>query len=149
MSRHFLIGVAAVAAASLAVLPAEAAGCNGSATIGSGGSAAAGDTSATTLGTGAACQTDNGTNATIGSGGSAATANGKAMSHTNTHANKNNLHSQSKAQAMDKGTFSKSHTHTKIKHGDELQSRTKTMSHVPGQKPVMNTTRVQTEVPNQ
>jgi hypothetical protein len=84
--------------------------------------------------------------ASIGSAGSAATAEGKAKSRTNTNINKNNLQSQSKAQAMDKGTFSKSKTKTKIRHGEVLDSRTKTMAHVPGEKPVMDTTRVQTEV---
>lgn len=36
---------------------------------------------------------------------------------------------------MDKGTFSKSQTKTRVK-GDELESKTRTMSHVPGEKPV-------------
>ena len=143
MFRSFLVGATAMAAIALAA-PASAQDCQGAGTVGSGGSAAAGDTSASTLGTGAACDTGSGTNATVGSGGSAATAAGKAQSMTHTHANKNNLQSQSKAQAMDKGTFSKSMTKTKIKHGDDLQSRTKTMSHVPGQKPVMDRTTADT-----
>lgn len=145
MSRSFLIGATALAAVAF-VFPAGAQDCRGAGTVGSGGSAAAGDTSASTLGTGAACDTGSGTNATVGSGGSAATAAGKAQSMTHTHANRNNLQSGSKAQAMDKGTFSKSMTKTKIKHGDNLQSRTKTMSHVPGQKPVMNRTSTDTQI---
>lgn len=47
---------------------------------------------------------------------------------------------QSKAQAMDKGTFSKSQTKTKVTD-DGLQSRTKTMSHVPGEKPTKSKTK--------
>lgn len=148
MFKTIVIG--ALAAGSLAfAVPADAGDCRNSATIGSGGSASAGGTSASTLGTGAACDTGDGTNATIGSGGSAAAVDGKAKSRTKTSVNSQNLQSRSKAQAMDKGTFSKSQTKTKIKHGEELQSRTKTMAHVPGEKPIKNTTRVETEVPNQ
>lgn len=41
---------------------------------------------------------------------------------------------------MDKGTFSKSQTKTKVTD-DGLQSRTKTMSHVPGEKPTKSKTK--------
>ncbi|RYG97338.1 MAG: hypothetical protein EON58_09990, partial [Alphaproteobacteria bacterium] len=53
--------------------------------------------------------------------------------------NPNQLRAQSKAQAVDQGTFSKSQTKTRVK-GDELQSTTRSMSHVPGEKPVKSTT---------
>jgi hypothetical protein len=36
---------------------------------------------------------------------------------------------------MDRGTFSKSQTKTRVK-GDRLETSTKAMSHVPGEKPV-------------
>ena len=39
---------------------------------------------------------------------------------------------------MDHGTFSKSHTHTKVKKG-QVSSRTKAMAHEPGSKPAMST----------
>jgi hypothetical protein len=41
--------------------------------------------------------------------------------------------------AHDGGTFSKSHTKTKVRDG-EVESRTKTMAHEPGSKPVKSTT---------
>ena len=53
--------------------------------------------------------------------------------------NPNQLKAQTKAQAMDQGTFSKSQTKTRVK-GDELQSKTRSMSHVPGEKPVKSNT---------
>jgi hypothetical protein len=121
--------------------------CDGAATIGSGGSAAAGGTSATTLGTGAVCNTGDGTNATIGSGGTAAAADGRADSRTRVNANENNLNAKSDAMAQDGGTWSKSKTQTKIHQGEELSSTTKSMSHVPGEKPVKSTTSVETSVP--
>jgi hypothetical protein len=148
MIRIFLAGTAALAMFGAMNVPVHAQDCENSATIGSGGSAAAGGTSASTLGTGAACDTGDGTTASIGSGGSAATTDGKAMSRTKTNVNPNQLKSQSKAQAMDKGTFSKSMTKTRIKDG-QLQSRTKTMSHVPGQKPVKDNILVESELPGQ
>lgn len=127
-------------------LPAVAQECENAATVGSGGSAAAGDTSASTLGTGAACDTGEQTNSTVGTAGSAASADGKATSKTHTTENKNKLQSQTKAQAMDQGTFSKSRTKTKVTD-DGLESRTKTMSHVPGEKPVKGSTIIQQEMP--
>ena len=128
-------------AALLLTLPAQAGAedCNAAGTVGTGGSAAAGDTSASTLGTAGACATDDGTSASIGSGGSAATADGQAKSSTKINENPNQLKAQSRAQAMDQGTFSKSQTKTRVK-GDELESKTRTMSHVPGEKPVKSTT---------
>nr|WP_246617971.1 hypothetical protein [Rhizobium populisoli] len=126
-------------AAALSVTPVYAQGCNATGTVGSGGSAAAGGTSASTLGTAGACATDDGTTSSIASGGSAATADGKAKSQTKVNENPNQLRAQSKAQAIDKGTFSKSQTKTRVRDG-ELESSTRTMSHVPGQKPMKSTT---------
>jgi hypothetical protein len=122
--------------------------CDGAATIGSGGSAAAGGTSATTLGTGGVCAGEDGTSASIGSGGSAAANDGRADSRTRVNANENNLNAKSDAMAQDGGTWSKSKTQTKIRQGEELSSRTRTMSHVPGEKPVKSTTSVETSVPD-
>jgi hypothetical protein len=45
----------------------------------------------------------------------------------------------SKARAQDKGTWSKSMTHTKV-HKGEVTSRTKDMAHQPGGPPVKSTT---------
>jgi hypothetical protein len=50
------------------------------------------------------------------------------------------LNSNARAQAHEGGTFSRSHTRTKVKAGEEVGSTTKTMSHVPGSKPTMSTT---------
>jgi len=136
MTYHVLM--ASVVVASLSMSPVLAQGCSASGTVGSAGSASAGRTSASTLGTAGACATDDGTTASIGSGGSAASADGKAKSQTKLNENPNQLQGQSKAQAMDKGTFSKSQTKTTVK-GDELESRTRTMSHVPGEKPSKST----------
>ena len=112
-----------------------------SGTVGSGGSAAAGGTSATTLGTGGTATGPGGTSSSIGSGGSAAAVDGRTNSRTKINENPNMLQGQSKAQAHDGGTFSKSMTKTKVKGGEELESRTKSMSHVPGEKPAKSTTR--------
>jgi hypothetical protein len=109
-------------------------------TGGTGGSAAAGGTSASTLGTGGT-STSGQTGSSIAAGGSAASANGKAQSGTSM--NKGNgpvLNSNARAQAHEGGTFSRSHTRTKVKAGEEVGSTTKTMSHVPGSKPTMSTT---------
>lgn len=108
--------------------------CDAAATIGSAGSAAAGGTSASTLGTAGACRTGSDTSASVGSAGSAASVEGKVHSDTKVNENPAQLKAQSKAQAMDQGTFSKSKTKTRVK-GDRLQSSTRTMSHIPGQKP--------------
>ena len=118
------------------------------ATVGSGGTASAGDTSASTLGTAGASTDANGDYAaSIGSGGSAAAAGGKTKSRTKVNANPWKLSAQSKSQAHDKGTFSKSKTKTKVK-GDDLSSRTKTMSHVPGQKPEIHRTQSNASLSN-
>ena len=123
----------------LAAPPSYAQDCNAAGTVGSGGSAAAGVTSASTLGTAGACRTDGGATSSIGSAGSAASADGKAKSRTKVMDDQQ-LKAQSKAQAMDQGTFSKSQTKTRV-NGDELDSDTRTMSHVPGQKPIKSTTK--------
>ena len=79
------------------------------------------------------------TGSSLATGGSA--AGGKTMdrSHVNETGN-GGLNGQSKAMAHDGGTFSKSHTKTKVKDGESVDSRTKTMSHEPGSKPVKSTT---------
>ncbi|MBW6425190.1 hypothetical protein KX729_27520 [Rhizobium sp. XQZ8] len=141
-----IVGLAFLA--SVFTTPVFAQDCNAAGTVGSGGSAAAGGTSASTLGTAGACKTDDGTTASIGSGGSAATADGKAKSQTKVNENPNGLRTQSKAQAMDQGTFSKSQTKTRVQ-GDDLQSTTRSMSHVPGEKPVKSTTDSNVVLPKQ
>ncbi|MGO7565499.1 hypothetical protein ACC754_41580, partial [Rhizobium johnstonii] len=62
-----------------------------------------------------------------------------AQSKTHINDNGDNLKAQTKAQAVDKWTFSKSRTKTST-DGSTLDSTTRTMSHVPGEKPVNNTT---------
>ena len=111
-------------------------------TGGSAGSAAAGGTSASTVGTGGTSTSPTGsTGSSIAAGGSAAAVDGKAQ--TGVSGNKGNgpvMNSNARAQAHDRGTFSRSHTRTKVKAGEEVGSTTKTMSHVPGSKPTMSTT---------
>ncbi|MDA9499925.1 hypothetical protein [Bradyrhizobium sp. CCBAU 11357] len=111
-------------------------------TGGSGGSAAVGGTSASTVGTGGTSTSATGnTGSSIAAGGSAAAVNGKTQSGVSM--NKGNgpvLNSNARAQAHDGGTFSRSHTRTKVKAGEQVGSTTKTMSHVPGSKPTMSTT---------
>ncbi|MBB4351152.1 hypothetical protein [Aliirhizobium cellulosilyticum] len=138
MPKMITMGVIALLA-SVFSTPVLAQDCSAAGTVGSAGSAAAGGTSASTVGTAGACQTDGGTTASIGSGSSAAAVDGKSKSQTKVNENPKQLRAQSRAQAMDKGTFSKSQTKTRVK-GDELQSRTRSMSHVPGEKPVKSTT---------
>jgi len=139
MKIRNLIGTAAFAFLSTtAVISAQ--NCGAAGTVGTGGSAAASDTSASSVGTAGTCQTGDGTTSSIGSGGSAAATDGRAMSKT--HVNNTNgdkLKAQTKSQAMDKGTFSKSRTKTST-DGDNLESTTRTMSHEPGQKPAKSTT---------
>jgi hypothetical protein len=117
----------------------------GSGTIGTGGSGAAGGTSATTLGLGGTSTGAAGTSSSIGGGASAATVDGKASTTTKVQENPNKLQEQSKAKAQDGGTWSKSRTDTRIKQ-DELTSRTKSMSHVPGGPPAKSTTREEVPV---
>lgn len=138
MSRNS--GRALVIAAGLLV-PFGAFAQGGAASGGTGGSAAAGGTSASTLGTGGTSTGPAGTGSSLATGGSAAAAGGKAQSgsHVN-NGGGNVLNGQAKAQAHDGGTFSKSHTKTQVKAGEEVGSRTKSMSHVLGEKPVKSTT---------
>jgi hypothetical protein len=126
-------------AAALLLGPAVAfAQSGGSATAGTGGSAAAGGTSATTLGTGGTSTGPSGSGSSLATGGSAAGDKAKSRSHVNETGQ--GLNGQSKAMAHDGGTFSKSQTKTKVRDGESVDSRTKTMSHVPGEKPVKSTT---------
>ena len=74
----------------------------------------------------------------LATGGSAAGGKTNDRSHVNGTGN-GGLNGQSKAMAHDGGTFSKSHTKTKVRDG-EVESRTKTMAHEPGSKPVKSTT---------
>ena len=115
---------------------------DGSATIGSGGSAAAGGTSASTLGLGATSKGPSGTSSSIGSAGSAAAVNGRATSSTRIHSNSQWLLGQSKARAQDGGTWSRSMTQTKVRQGGDLSSRTMSMAHQPGGAPVKSMTRM-------
>src|SRR5436309_15497418 len=111
---------------------------------GTGGSAAVGGTSASTVGTGGTSTSPTGTGSSIAAGGSAAAADGKAQSGT--HVNQGNgpvLNANTRAQAHEGGTFSRSQTRTKVKAGEDVQSTTRTMSHEPGSKPVKSTTSVQ------
>ena len=120
----------AFAALGLLLAPAiaEAQG-HGSATAGNAGSAAAGGTS-----TGA----NGATGSSLATGGSA--AGGKTMDRSKANETGQGLNGQSKAMAHDGGTFSKSQTKTKVRDGESVESRTKTMSHEPGSKPVKSTT---------
>lgn len=128
----------ALAVLGLVLAPAFAQ-AQGSATAGSAGSAATGGTSASTVGTGGTSTGANGTGSSLGTGGAA--AGGKTMdrSHVNETGN-GGLNGQSKSMAHDGGTFSKSQTKTKVRDGESVESRTKTMSHEPGSKPVKSTT---------
>jgi len=69
------------------------------------------------------------------------------MSNTHVNDNGDKLKARTKAQAVDKGTFSKSQTKTTT-DGDSLESTTRTMSHVPGEKPVKSRTN-QTIIPEE
>ncbi len=127
-----------LAALGLLVAPALAF-AQSSATGGSAGSAAAGGTSASTVGTGGTSTgADGSTGSSLATGGSAAGGKTNDRSHVNVTGN-GGLNGQSKAMAHDGGTFSKSHTKTKVRDG-EVESRTKTMAHEPGSKPVKSTT---------
>ena len=108
---------------------------------GSAGSAAVGGTSASTVGTGGTSTSPTGTGSSIAAGGSAATVEGKAQSRTNVNKGHGpNLNANTRAQAHDGGTFSRSHTRTKVRAGEEVQSTTRTMSHEPGSAPIKSTT---------
>ena len=110
---------------------------------GTAGSAAVGGTSASTVGTGGTSTSPTGTGSSIAGGGSAAAADGKAQSGS--HVNQGNgpvLNSNTRAQAHDGGTFSRSQTRTKVKAGEEVQSTTKTMTHEPGSAPIKSKTSI-------
>src|SRR5215218_7033173 len=110
---------------------------------GTGGSAAVGGTSASTVGTGGTSTSPTGTGSSIAAGGSAATVDGKAQSRTHVNqGNGPNLNANTRAQAHDGGTFSRSQTRTKVKAGEEVQSTTKTMSHEPGSAPIKSKTSI-------
>ena len=131
-----------IAALALLLGAASPALAQKSMTGGTGGSAAVGGTSASTVGTGGTSTSATGsTGSSIAAGGSAASVNGK--SHTGVSMNKGNgpvMNSNARAPAHEGGTFSRSHTRTKVKAGEEVGSTTKTMSHTPGSKPSMSTT---------
>ena len=132
-----------ISSAAVAVLLAASAPLNAQTSIsgGSAGSAAVGGTSASTVGTGGTSTSRTGTGSSIAAGGSAAAIDGKAQSRTNVNkGNGPNLNANTRAQAHDGGTFSRSHTRTKVKAGEEVQSTTKTMSHEPGSAPIKSTT---------
>src|SRR3982751_158930 len=134
-----ILSLAAVAA----LLAASPLSAQTSITGGTGGSAAVGGTSASTVGTGGTSTSPTGTGSSIAGGGSAASANGKAQSGS--HVNQGNgpvLNSNTRAQAHDGGTFSRSQTRTKVKAGEDVQSTTRTMSHEPGSKPIKSTTSI-------
>ena len=103
------------------------------ATGGSAGTGSIDGQSATTLGVGAT----SGNSSAIGVGGSAASLGGRT--HTNAHVNPNATNGVAHAQAMDQGTFAKSMTHTRT-HKGQVYSRTRAMTHRPGEKPTITTT---------
>jgi hypothetical protein len=131
----------AVLAGALTASLASLAFAQGAATGGTGGSAAVGGTAASSLGTGGT----SGGSSTIGAGASAAGGSHQNVnSNVSNGGNSGNLNAHAKGQAMDKGTFSKSMTHTKVHKGD-VSSRTKTMAHEPGGPPVKSTTGINTK----
>jgi hypothetical protein len=130
----------ALLAGIIVAAPVSFALAQGGATGGTGGSAAVGGTSASTLGVGAA----SGNSSSLGVGGSAAGGTKqKVNSNVSGGGNSGNLNGHVNAKAQDGGTFSKSKTHTKV-HKGEVSSRTKTMAHEPGSKPVKSTTGMST-----
>jgi hypothetical protein len=146
MKKILFIGAAVAAFAGSAALAQTSGGTGtttgtgtsttGTATGATGGSAGTGTIdgqSATSLGVGAT----SGSSSAIGVGGSAASVGGRAQ--TNAHVNPNATNGVSHAQAMDQGTFAKSMTHTRT-HTGQVYSRTRTMTHRPGEKPTITTT---------
>lgn len=129
-----------IPALGLLLLPVLAQAQGGSATGGSAGSASSGGTAASTLGTGGTSTgADGGTGSSLATGGSA--AGGKTMERSRVNeTGQGGLNGQSKAMSHDGGTFSKSQTKTKVRDGESVESRTKTMAHEPGSKPVKSTT---------
>jgi hypothetical protein len=135
-----LLLAGAMTAGAVSFALAQGTTAPGAATGGSAGSAAVGGTSASSLGTGGT----SGGSSTIGAGASAAGGqNQNVNSNVSNGGNSGNLNAHAKGQAMDQGTFSKSMTHTKV-HKGEVSSRTKTMAHEPGSKPVKSTTGIST-----
>src|SRR4051794_7572788 len=102
------------------------------ATGGSAGSASAGGTSASSVGVGATADDSS----AIGVDGTAAATQGNVQ--TRSHVNPNGTNGMVRAQAMDHGTFSRSMTHTRT-HRGQVYSRTRTMAHRPGSRPVTST----------
>jgi hypothetical protein len=134
------LGTSVLVACLMAAAPVFA---QTSSTGGTGGSAAAGGTSATTLGTGGtSTDADGSTGSSLATGGAAAGEKSKSMSKSHETGN-DALKGQSKAMAHDGGTFSKSKTKTTVGE-DGLESRTRTMSHEPGEKPVKSTSEIDT-----
>lgn len=115
---------------------------DGSTVGGTAGSAAAGGTSASTIGLGANSTGKAGTSSTVGGAGSAAAVNGRATSNTKIRENPQMLRSQSRAAAMDGGTWSRSMSNTAVRNNGDLRSWTRSMAHEPGGKPAMSSTRV-------
>jgi hypothetical protein len=111
-----------------------------SGTIGSGGSAAAGGTSASGVSSGGTSTDESGTGSSVGAGGSAAATDGKTMSKSKVNENPNMLQGQTMQKAQDGGTWSKVKSKSKVRPGEELDTRTKSMSHEPGGPPVKSTT---------
>jgi hypothetical protein len=111
-----------------------------SGTIGSGGSAASGGTSASGVSTGGTSTDESGTGSSVGAGGSAATTDGKTMSKSKVNENPNMLQGQTMQKAQDGGTWSKVKSKSKVRPGEDLDTRTKSMSHEPGGPPVKSTT---------
>jgi hypothetical protein len=114
----------------------------GSTVGGTAGSAAAGGTSASTIGLGASSTGKTGTSSAVGGAGSAAAVDGRATSATKVRENPQMLRSQSRAAAMDGGTWSRSMTNTRVRHDGDVWSRSRSMAHEPGSKPAMSATRI-------
>lgn len=130
-----IIAIAAALALG-GLLAAASAEAQTSDTAGSAGSAAAGGTSASSAGTGGTSTAGGRTGSSLATGGSA--AGGKINGHSHVSGGGGHLNGQTMEQAHQGGTFSKSHTRTKDKPGG-VTSTTKSMSHVPGEKPVKST----------
>jgi hypothetical protein len=114
----------------------------GSIAGGTAGSAAAGGTSASTVGVGASSIANSGRSAVVAGAGSAAAVQGRATSSTRIRENPQILRAQSRAMAMDGGTWSRSMSNTSVRQESGLRSWTRSMAHEPGSKPVMSTTRI-------
>lgn len=139
MNTHILTAAAAglLLAGAAFAQSATTTGSSGqtgtNATGGTAGSASAGTTSASTVGVGATSDDSS----AIATGGTAASTGGHV--NTGAHVNPNGTNGMARAMANDQGTFSKSMTHTRTHKGAVL-SRTRTMAHTPGSKPVKSST---------